>query len=87
MPHDQGYLYPVPSPGPHQGGGAGHSGYWFYGQGFMVGAPQVSVAFKLGDSAAIAAIVGDRFAAFASGQEDRLRGTTGGASIRVGSTR
>jgi len=53
----------------------------------MVGAPQVSVAFKLGDSAAIAAIVGDRFAAFASGQEDRLRGTTGGASIRVGSTR
>ena len=53
----------------------------------MVGEPQVSAVFRVADGLSIAANVGYRFAAFASGQEDRLRGITGGVSIRFGSTR
>ena len=86
----QGYGYPVPAPGPHHGGGYGgygHSGYWLYDQGFMVGEPQVSVVFKIGNNAAIAANVGYRFAAFANGAEDQINGLTAGVSIRFGSRR
>jgi hypothetical protein len=91
--HQPGYGYPIPVPDPRHGGmyqpggGYGHSGYWIYDQGFMVGEPQVSAIFKIADGAAIAANVGYRFAAFANHAEDQIRGLTAGVSIRFGSSR
>jgi len=77
-------CYPPNMQTPRHGG----YGYCGYGEvGFMVGEPQVSAVFRVADGLSIAANVGYRFAAFASGQEDRLRGITGGVSIRFGSTR
>jgi hypothetical protein len=77
-------CYPPGMQAPRHGG----YGYCGYGEvGFMVGEPQVSAVFRVADGLSIAATVGYRFAAFASGQEDRLRGVTGGVSIRFGSTK